>query len=350
MNMQDVPESELQRAQRLAIVESLALILADKRKDAIEGRRKSGIEKIWAEDTDYYEGRDEATEGTISKGRTSNDGLTETAKKSQTRSTAFLNITRPYCDAASASLSDMLLPTDDRNWDIRLTPLTDLKAALEDMRPVDQVVPQAVAQKQGVLRTAIGKMFGGPQQPQEPVPSVAEVAKQEMDRSTEALDAARKQIDDWLVECRYHAEFRKMIESASRLGTGVMKGPMPAKVRRRKVTKGDGGWIIDMVETIKPQSKAISPWKLYPDPSCGDNIHNGSHVFEEDEITARKLMDLKGTPGYISEMIDLCIEEGPSRAVDGSKMAAGYKTKEKDVFQIWYFHGQVSSNDMQAGQ
>lgn len=350
MNMQDVPESELQKAQRLAVVEALAVILADKRSDAINGRRESGIEQIWAEDTDHYEGRDDATDGTTRKGRTANDGITEQAKKSQTRSTAFLNITRPYCDAASASLSDMLLPTDDRNWDIRLTPLSDLKAALQDSRPVDQVIPQAVAQKQGGIRGAIGKMFGQQQPGQQPapVPTVAEVAKQEMDRSTEALDAARTQIDDWLVECRYHAEVRKQIESASRLGTGVLKGPVPVKVRSRKVTKGEQGWMVDMVETIKPQSKSISPWKLYPDPACGDNIHNGSYVFEEDEITARKLMDLKGTPGYISEMIDLCIEEGPASAVSGSKTDQKRKTQEKDLFQIWYFHGQVSSNDMEA--
>lgn len=346
MNMQE--ESELQRAQRLAIVEAFAAIVKDKRTDAIEGRRASGIETIWAEDEAHYEGQDEVQESAYSKGKSASDGLSEKPKKQTTRSTAFLNITRPYCDAASASMSDMLMPTDDRNWDMRLTPIGDLKASLNDNRSVAEVVPQAVAAKQGGIRGAIGKLFSPAQPTPQKAPTVAEVAKQEMDRATVALDAARKQVDDWLVECRYHAEVRKQIEATARIGTGILKGPTPARKKARKATHTKDGWTVEINIETKPESKEVSAWKIYPDPACGDNIHNGSYIFEEDEITARRLNELKGG-GYIDEMIDLCIKEGPISAVTGtSARKPEDKTRDKDLFQIWYYYGHASKDDMTA--
>jgi hypothetical protein len=217
-------ESEAHKAQRMAIIEAFSLIIKEKRTDAIEGRKASGIEEIWAEDGDYYDGEDDATRGTTSKGRDSNDSLSETRKKATTRSTVFLKITRPYCDAAAARVADMLLPTDDRNWAIRPTPLPQMEAALTDQRPVTAVVPPQ-PQKQGIVSTIKG-MFGGQQQqqPQAPAPTVADVAKQEMDRALEKAEAAQTQIDDWLVECRWHAEVRKVIEDSARLGAGILKG------------------------------------------------------------------------------------------------------------------------------
>ena len=357
MTMQDAPESEVQKAQRMSIIEALASVIKDKRTDAIEGRRSSGIEDVWAEDEAHYAGQDEVSRDNYRKGRTTSDGLTEKPKTTTTRSTAFLNITRPYCDAASASLADMLLPNDDRNWALQPTPLPQLTAAMKDTRPVSQALPpQAMAQKQGGIKGAIGKLFGGgqpqaPQQPDQPAPepTVAEVAAQELGRAKEMAEAAQEQIDDWLTECRYHAEVRKVLESSARIGTGVLKGPVPVKRKSRAVKKTPEGWAIEMIEEIKPESRYVNPWRLYPDPSCGDNIHNGSYVFEEDELTALRLDGLKGTPGYIAEMIDLCLKEGPISAVDGSHSKKdGDKTTEKDIFQIWYFHGQVSKVDMEA--
>jgi hypothetical protein len=133
-----VPESEDQKAQRMAIVETFAGVVKDKRKAAIEGRRQSGIEEIWAEDEEHYEGVDDANRATVKmlKGTSMSDGLREQkADTSATRSTVFLKITRPYVDAAPARVSDMLLPTDDRNFALRPSPVPELTAMLKDERP-----------------------------------------------------------------------------------------------------------------------------------------------------------------------------------------------------------------------
>ena len=342
-----IEETDELKAKRMAIIEAFSATIKEKRKDAIEGRAASGIETIWQEDEDHYNGEDDATRGTWSKGKNTTDGLTEAKRKAQTRSTVFLKITRPYCDSAAARVADMLLPTDDRNWALRPTPLPQMIEATKDMRPVDEVVPQAVAQKRGIMG-AIKGMFNPQQQQPERVPTVGEVAKQAMDKAQAASDAAQDQIDDWLTECRYHAEVRKVIEACTRIGTGILKGPHPAKKTSRAVSQTDQGWTVDVVSEIKPESKEVSAWNFYPDPACGNDIHKGSYVFEVDDITARGLIALKGQ-GYIDEMIDLCVDEGPTNPLDGTrKNAPDRKTAEKDLFQIWYFNGHVSKQNMEA--
>ena len=104
-----------------------------------------------------------------------------------------------------------------------------------------------------------------------------------------------------------------------------------------------------MMESIKPESKWVSVWNFYPDPSCGTDIQRGSYVFEVDDITGRRLRELKGG-GYIDEMIDLCLEEGPASAVDGTRKTKTNKPGEfdKDLFQIWYYTGFVSKKEMMA--
>ena len=49
------------------------------------------------------------------------------------RATLLPNITRPYTDAASARVGDMLLPTDDRNW--ALKPADRAAAAVAASQP-----------------------------------------------------------------------------------------------------------------------------------------------------------------------------------------------------------------------
>lgn len=370
-------ESEEDKGRRMAIIETLASIIKDKRNDAIEGRRSSGIEEIWSEDDDHYEGRDKYSQGsTLRKGRSTTDSPREITKKSPTRSTVFLKITRPYTDAASARVADMLLPTDDRNWALRPTPRPELVKQLQDQTPVQpqgammqpQIPQQAQPMQQppqppqpaGGIRGAISGMFGGmfgggqqqapePTQAEQPAgPTVADMAQQAIDKAKASSERAQEEIDDYLVECRYHAEVRKVIESSARLGTGILKGPHPTRKKSRAATQTEEGWTVEIKEETKPCSVEVNPWNFYPDPACGEDIQRGSYVFEVDDMTARQLRELKGGK-YIDEMIDLCIEDGPISAIDGTRTKKeGEKTRDKDLFQIWYFHGQVSRKEMES--
>lgn len=358
-------ESEQDVSRRMQVIEAYALIMKEKRKAAIDGRRASGIEEIWREDEDAYEGVDQYNrkhQG-YTKGRTMDAGLSEEKKAPTGRSTVLPNITRPYCDAAAARVSDMLLPTDDRNWATRNTPDPKLIKHLNDMSQAigpDQMpmtkpaqvaqAPQPAQQNTGFLGRISGAVSGmfnpAPQTTTEPV-TVADVAQQEIDKAKKSSERAQVVIDDYLVECSYHAEVRKVIEGATRIGVGILKGPHPTKKKSRVAKKGADGWSVQMEVKTSPVSIYTDPWNFYPDPNCGEDIQNGSHCFERDDITARGLRELKG-PGYINEMIDLCLEEGPISTVDGAKKAEQKSVSDKDLFEIWYGHIAVSKKDMEA--
>lgn len=355
-------------------VEAFALIIKEKRSAAINARAASGIEKIWQEDDDHYEGCDLYNQRYgATKGRTMNDSVAiNTPKKPKGRSTAFANITRPYVDAGAARVADMLLPTDDRNWAIRPTPSPSLVDGKDDMRgvagpdgqpmmrptqPHEMAAQAAPVQAPGMLSkigSAVRGMMGGAQpaaQGQQPmqVVTVADMAQQAIDKAKKSAERAQTEIDDWLVECRYHAEVRKVIETSARLGVGILKGPHPTKKKSRAVTRTPDGWKMTMEIKVDPASKEVSPWNFYPDENCGEYVKDGSHVLERDDITARGLKDLKGTPGYIDEMIDMCIAEGPIGAADGKrKLKDNEYVTDKDIFEIWYFQGTVSKKDMVA--
>ena len=356
----DAPETDDQKSQRMAIIEAFADIIRARRSDAIQARTASGIEKQWQEDQDHYDGIDDTNRGSVTqKGRSSNDGVREIPKNLENRSTVFLKITRPYVDAAAARVSDMLLPTDDRNFGILPEPRPDLTKLVKDAEeqppaePMQAMPPQAAV---GGFRGMMGKVFGSGQpaagMPAAPPPmqmTPAAEAAQTIAKAKASADLAQDEIDDWLVQCRYHAEVRKVIESAAKLGAGILKGPIPVMMRSRAAIQTAEGWTVEMVSKIAPTSKYISQWNFYPDGSCGNDIQSGSYTFECDDITQRRLVELKQDKSYISEMIDMCIDEGPTSPTDGTrKRKEGDRSSERDLYQIWYFHGQVSKKDMEA--
>lgn len=349
-----VVELEESKAQRLGIILAFSEIIQGQRKDAIEYRLSSGIEEQWREDEDHYEGIDNVNQGgaATQKGRTPSDGLRDVKKDAPNRSTVFLKITRPYVDAGAARVSDMLLPTDDRNWALKPEPRPELTEIIKQAErpPATELPPQ---QPVGGLRGMMGKMFGGqaaPAQANAEQPDMLAVkAKQAIAKAKASAERAQEEIDDWLVQCRYHAEVRRVIEGAAKVGTGILKGPHPVLTRKRSAKQGPEGWTVEMLERIAPTSKFVSHWNLFPDGACGEDIQRGRYVFENDDITARGLIELKADPSYIKEMIDLCIEDGPISPTDGTrKLKDGERTADKDLFQIWYYHGQVSKKDMEA--
>lgn len=306
---------EIQREAKLQKISAIGEAIAKKRDDAIAARANSGIEQQWAEDEDAYQGIDEANreEAGAYKPASPGGSFVPTRVGKSTRSNVFLNITRPYVDAAAARVADMVMPTDDRNWAIRPTPIPELHSRLAKTTPAG--------------------------------PEFDQMIQQIVDRATKQAEKDQRQIDDWLNQCLWHAEFRKVLEDSARIGVGVMKGPTP--VKRKTVTYQDGNPVISI--SIDPESRRIDPRNFYPDGACGDNIHSGSHVFEKDELSTRKLRDLKGTPGYLSEMIDKVIEEGPGmRHVESSRLGGRGSTGDDEKFEIWYYYGLLDKDDLEA--
>lgn len=328
-DQQAPPENEPEN--RDARLEAFAATLIQKRKDAIDGRARSGIEDQWREDEDAYEGVDEANKG--DKGRTQKPLFSAGAEDDEgKRSTVFIPITGPYCDAAAARVADMLLPTDDRPWAIKPTPVPELAGVMEGKFPKRQAM-------------AMHLQFG-----QDPEALAAEIkrAQQEAERviqiAKESAERAQTRIDDWLVECQWHAEVRRIIESCTKVGVGIMKGPIPLKRRDKSWQKGIEGYALQILTAIRPGSKMISHWNFYPDADCGENIQNGAYTWERDNITERQLRDMKGLPGYMDDRIAFVLEEGPKSAIvpeDSGK-------EKRSRYEIWYYHGMVGKEELEA--
>jgi hypothetical protein len=292
--------------------------LLAKRNEAVGGRAASGIEIEWQEDEEHYQGIDDANRQYQNTWQlTQPKRWAETGQSNgnaPTRSVVFLNITRPYVDAASARISDMLLPTDDRAWLLKPTPIPRLTVA-------------DVA------------LLGGPEKAREAIEATMHEAK-------EAAEAMQRQIDDHLVESSFHGELRRLIEDSARIGSGVIKGPFPVR-RSFKVAQRDEMGMVSRIsiDEIRPGSKRIDPWNLFPDPSCGDSIHNGSYIWEREFLSTRQIKEMLLMPGYDRDELVKAIKEGPSLTSARDATEATGK-KSEDQFEMWVFHGNCDAEQL----
>lgn len=300
--------------------------LLAKRREAIAGRAGSGIEEEWTEDEEHYQGIDDANRAFQSANmlyRSRSKALLSGQQQGQqpARSVVFLNITRPYVDAASARVADMLLPTDDRAWEIKSTPIPTLSQLqltklAEAMRmPSTDAVQDAMEQQAKLAQEAAAKM--------------------------------QKAIEDPLVESNWHGEVRQVIEDSARCGSGVLKGPFPV-VRTVRLTRQDPVTQLKTqhkVDEIKPGSKRIDFWNLFPDPACGENIHAGSFIFEREYIGKRQILELLKDESYDRAEVMAVLREGPAKTREGTESV--YRHGD-DEFEMWLFHGHCMRQQLQA--
>lgn len=343
---------------------ALCATITGLRDEAIRARQDSGIEQIWTEDREHYDGIDDANRGEkLLKPATSDGRPTKERKKKNTRSTVFLNITARYVNSAAAYVCDKLFRSDVSNYGLRPTPKPDLVNAMDDTSPAigpdGQAIVKPVLDGNGEQQMQPHMVNGQPMMDEatgQPVmiPAMAQatkgdLAKQIMEKAKTAAEKAKTQIDDWLNECGINGQSRQVVVDAAMLGTGVLKGPFPEMSKSSAVLQQDGMTQLVIEEKLVPKSRRISAWNLYPDPSCGTDIHRGKYIFEEDEINARLLGDLKKDPSYLADAIDKVLEEGPTHALTGtSKRNRSQKKHDREIFQIWYFHGYISAEDLEA--
>lgn len=348
-----------------ARLSALSATLKGLRDEAIKGRRDSGIETIWTEDQEYYDGIDDANRADKLIKPSTVDGRVTRERKSKktTRSTVFLKLTTRYVNAAAAYVADKLFRSDVSNYGIRPTPKPSLIQQTKDTSPAigpdgmpvqlpvmdDQGQPQMqphIVNGQPMIDQATGQPVVLPAT--KPA-TVADVAKKIMDQAKQASEKAKVQIDDWLNECGINGQSRQVVMDSARIGTGVLKGPFPEMVKSSAVLEDENGIQLVIEEKLVPKSRRISVWNLYPDPSCGTDIHRGKYIFEDDEINSRLLGELKNDPSYIASAIDKVLEEGPKHALSGTSMRTrNYQKGSNELFQIWYFHGYLSAEDLEA--
>lgn len=333
----DAPSETSDEASDEQIVKlnALGLSLAKSRSEAIEYRSSTGIENEWAEDREHYEGIDDANRGELGSWESKPPGQSVLGGDDVTSSTVFFNITRPYCDTASARVGDMLLPTDDKGWALNATPIPDMVAIAGGDIPYrieQQIRSQTSSEEEaeGIMNEVIAN------------------EKMIVEDAKAAAKRAEKRIDDWHKQCQYNAEMRMVIDESAQMGTGVMKGPIPENKRHIAFLKGQ---LIERDE-LQPVSRRVPIFNCFPNKACGQNIQNGADHWEKDDISEKSLQDLKDQDGYLKSQIDMILTEGPfaaTKAQDALKDNEQFGIVKRDktkLFEIWYYYGRLNKDDL----
>lgn len=309
---------------RQALRGKLQTMIADHIAEAVSARRSSGIEELWMEDEDQYEGIDAAS---LATSQTTKEHYRRKTAPSTARSRVFLNITKPKTDIWVSRVVGMLLPHDDRPWEIKPTPVPDIDEAIESESDEQVMLADGTPAK---------------------VTDVAAAAKEAARIASEKMS---RHIEDWLVECDAYAEMRKVIRDAGRAGTGVLKGPVPVMRENRKWRTENGATVMQVIERVAPASIRKDYWDVFPDPSCGTNIQDGAYFAERDHWTPKVLRQWAKTPGVDRKAVAEILKEGPGKVAREDDRSGRQKDGEARIidttrFEVFHYYGELSPADL----
>ncbi|MDX8400930.1 MAG: hypothetical protein R8K20_11895 [Gallionellaceae bacterium] len=277
-------------------------------------QRRQPFEQRWLADLRQYEGVYEDTE---MAGMRASGG-----------SQVYVNVTRAKVHAAEARLSDMLFPTDDRNWSIDPTPVPEI---LKHQNSEEEVTNQDGESGQ-----------------------LGDFAKKELDAAKEASKAMQEEIDDQLSESHYNEVSRDVIHDACLLGTGVLKGPVIVGASRKAWQKNSDGYGLEVVEEHRATVERVDLWDFFPDMEAS-RLPECEYVYQRHHLLGREVYDLLRCPGFIKSQVKILLRNGAQRSADmdaqlSAKRAISGGSSETDYnrFEVWEYHGQVSRTELEA--
>lgn len=337
----DDREKDREHTKLLDAIETLSANLIKKRDVAVSARASCGIEQIWREDELAFEGLDEASLKTRMIDFATQTAPTRGSRKEPRRSRAVVNIVRPKCETAEGRFSEILLPTDGKNWGLKATPVPELVKGLKDERPVKL------------------KASGEPLKKQDGSPTVmSDIAQSDIEIAKEKMTGMETEIDDLLTECNFNAECRKVIRSAARLGTGILKGPVASKDLKKvweKVQDADGTSVrvLKMSEGTKPTSRAMDIWDVFPDPECREDARKAAFIWDREAILPRELRAFIGVPGYMEDQIQAILLEEPTRVIVAQEKDNQYLIRYNrpgvgNSYEKWEYNGELNRADLEA--
>jgi len=331
---EDPEERMRKKAEKL---QSFGSSLSGQRDEWIRSRGSYGVDKRWIEDEDQYNGKDNINKAASQMMTSVEQGYPVTTQGAKPhRSTVFIGMTRQKTNAAEARLADILLPTDDRNWGIQPTPSPELMGMSKDNKMAMDPQGQPVMGEDG-----------------QPV-RVRDVVKAVLEMATKKAKAMQTEIDDQLVECNYNSELRKVIHDSAVLGTGVIKGPIVTNRTRKAwqpMTDSMGQTVhqIEIVQEISPASFRVDPRNVWPDPGCGENVHNGKGLYEREQVTAKQIRDLAKQPGFLKNQLRKVLEEGPKQSATLREMTdEDQRDMTRLTYEMWTYWGEVDHDDLES--
>ncbi len=364
-------EDEAYQAQ----LDAIGKVLLDKRKEAIDGRKKSGIEDVWKYCEEAYLGMDNANRHEFNaatkwyKPLSVDGGLSQDHKRDDTKSCIFIPFTRRYTNAGVAKVQELLLAPDERPFGMEPTPVPELVKQLQN---TDQVKENGVPLERDPTPKELDPGTGGT--PENPLPlqpgsdadasqapgkplTYADIAAEKMQHAVECAEAAAKRIHDQMVEGRFIVKDRRCIADGGRLGTGVLKGPIPdisrtvVAYKQKDPATGQetNVTVVEVKEDITPVVECVSVKNLFPDPGCGEDIQDGEYIWERADLSRSRLQRKAKMPGYSKRAIAKILSQPPKRIDDDTNHPTENQI-EKQPYQGWYFYGTLTQQEFQLIQ
>ncbi|GAA4108804.1 hypothetical protein ACFFTN_01405 [Aminobacter aganoensis] len=324
--------------------------------------QRQSLEDRWLEDLAQYHGRYDA------------DTQRKLNAPGSKKSKLFINLTRPKTDAMSARLMDLLFPTDDKNWGIQPTPVPRLTKASE------QAERAAFDAKKKADEAAAAQQEGQGADPQAAaLKAQADIAQQKaeelqgiIEEGGRRCDLMAAEIDDQLKESSYHAVKRDQIEDASKLGTGVTKGPVTGdrvrkgwQMQKEPARNPDGtpqigldgkpvmadAYKLQMSNGDQPAMRYVDIWSFFPDMDVR-NIEDGEGNLERHLMNQKKLRELARLPGFDKGAIRRLLAGKPKAPAPSYLASIRDITGDKQqvtsgLYHVWEYSGQLSAEDMQ---
>jgi hypothetical protein len=298
------------------------------------------------------------------------------------RSQLFIGKTRKITDAWSARLGDLLFPTDERNWEIKPTPVPRLAEAVKQaVQMARQKAEQAkAAQEAAEMNGATPEQAAAAQQAKadaQRADNAASLLNAEIEEGRRRANLMMEEIDDQLKESLYHAIMRDVIEDACKLGAGIAKGPVTGdKVRKgwqrqpvmetatddagnavqRPKIGADGKPVLGeyALQTSAPDKtpamRWVDWWSFFPDLDV-KNPQDGEGNYERHLLNGKRLRALAKLPGFDKDAIRRLLKDGATTGAPAFLAELRSINKETshqpaNLFHVWEYSGPIRGEDL----
>lgn len=345
MLMEDI--ESLTPEQRVQLDEAAARIVSSLAMQATEQvAKKQTVETRWLEDLRQYHGRySTATEAELAAGKGSK---------------VFANLTRPKTNGWAARFSDLLFPTDDKNWGIKPTPVPDLAARMQGAQYEARRLTKAANFKAKMAATAsdsvLAEAFRADSialaKQAEPHAAQAMQDQQVVDEAEEKADGMETELEDQLVEAGWGPKARRGIMDLCKLGTFIGKGPTTKTRVRGKWEKNTttNEWVLKTIEDPRPGADRVDPWAFFPDMNAR-TIDEAEFFYERHLLTKTELRKLARKPGFDADAIRRVLQTGsmdpaPTYLTQLREITGAINISLENRYVVWEYSGPLTGEDI----
>jgi hypothetical protein len=285
-------------------IQALIQELSEKRDESIRAKRE--IERRWIDDIRQYEGDTRLLSTKEFPSQTGEENLRPPVP----------HLTRARTDLWESRLDDMLVPTNDSTFDLGIAPDEDTSP------PAGMSVQQWQA-------------------------NLEQIRADQKDRCSRM----KRVVQDQLAACKAPRVFRRCIRDATRIGTGLVMGPLNTIHVRRKFGSNGGAPTLKIEELTVPEVREGDPWMFFPD--MVSSVEKAEHAHYLHIMSSVDLYKLADNPGFNKEEIKRVLDSDPDfgEVAINIHNRTNYAHEEESLenkYPVWRYTGIIDQKYIKA--